>query len=155
MGRTPREEKHFPLHFPLHTYGTSWDLKKKTPGVPTHPRGPVLSLFSPPTSSRCSPVRSRRTVRSGGEDRSWFGRPQAIKKGGRECRQQQGDERVENAGLSPVAPPSSGSQENRGCRLRTAKKKERSLPAPQFDASSPHRREQRQGDGKNTYWSSP
>ena len=35
------------------------------------------------------------------------------------------------------------------------KKKERSLPAPQFDASSPHRREQRQGDGKNTYWSSP
>ncbi len=30
--------------------------------------------------SRCSAVRSGRTVRSGGEDRSWFGRPQAIKK---------------------------------------------------------------------------
>ena len=28
----------------------------------------------------CSPVRSGRTVRRGGEDRSWFGRPQAIKK---------------------------------------------------------------------------
>ena len=41
-------------------------------------------------------MRSRRTVRTSGEDRSWFGRPQAIKKGGRECRQQQGDERVEN-----------------------------------------------------------
>ena len=48
----------------------------------------------------CSPVRSGRTVRRGGEDRSWFGRPQAIKKGGRECRQQQGDERVENAGVT-------------------------------------------------------
>ena len=35
------------------------------------------------TSSECpwfSPVRSGRTVRRGGEDRSWFGRPQAIKK---------------------------------------------------------------------------
>ena len=47
--------------------------------------------------------RSRRT---GAEDRSCFGRLQAIRKGGRECRQQQGDERVENAGLFPAAPPS-------------------------------------------------
>ena len=82
----------FPLMPEESTFMTG---QKKTSGVPTHPRGPALSFFSPPTSSRCSPVTSRRTVRRGGEDRSWFGRPQAIKKGGRECRQQQGVERVE------------------------------------------------------------
>ena len=37
-------------------------------------------------------MRSVRTVRTGSDDRSWFGRPQAIRKGGRECRQQKGDD---------------------------------------------------------------
>ena len=53
---------------------------KKTSGVPTHPRGPVLSFFSPSPSSWSLVMRSGRTVRNGGEDRSWFGRPQAINK---------------------------------------------------------------------------
>ena len=48
-------------------------------------------------------MRSGRTVRGGSDDRSWFGRPQAIRKGGRECRQKQGDERVENAGVTSGA----------------------------------------------------
>jgi len=54
------------------------------------------------------------------------------KKGGRECRHK-GDECVERAGV-PAPPPSSNHQWCRGRRLRTAKKKERSLPAPLFDA---------------------
>ena len=39
---------------------------------------PRLSTHSP--SSRCSFARSGRTVRTGRGNRSWFGRPQAIKK---------------------------------------------------------------------------
>ena len=92
--------------------------------------------------SRCSPARSRRTVRGSSDDRSWFGRPQAIRKGGRECRQQQGNERVGNAGLSPAAPPSSVSKRRRGCCLRTAKKKRGPTPS-QFDALPLHRRSNR------------
>ena len=41
-----------------------------------------------------------------------------------------------------------------GAVYELPKKKERSLPAPQFEASSPHRREHDQGDGRNTHQSS-
>ena len=73
---------------------------KKRP-LGSHPQR--SGVLFPVTSSECSrrsALRSGRTVRGGSDDRSWFGRPQAIKKGGRECRQQQGDERVENAGVT-------------------------------------------------------
>ena len=94
---------------------------KKRP-LGSHPQR--SGVLFPVTSSECSrrsALRSGRTVRGGSDDRSWFGRPQAIKKGGRECRQQQGDDASKSLGL-PAAPPSSGSQECRGCRLHTAKK---------------------------------
>ena len=115
---------------------------KKRP-LGSHPQR--SGVLFPVTSSECSrrsALRSGRTVRGGSDDRSWFGRPQAIKKGGRECRQQQGDERVENAGLSPAAPPSSDNQGCRGCRLRTAKKKRGPTPS-EFDALPLHRRSNR------------
>ena len=73
---------------------------KKRP-LGSHPQR--SGVLFPVTSSECSrrsALRSGRTDRGGSDDRSWFGRPQAIKKGGRECRQQQGDERVENAGVT-------------------------------------------------------
>ena len=96
------------------------------------------------TSSECSrrsALRSGRTVRGGSDDRSWFGRPQAIRKGGRECRQQQGDERVENTGVTSgttllrqsVVPwvPFTNCQKKRG-------------PTPsKFDALPLHRRSNR------------
>ena len=45
-------------------------------------RGHHVPSFDAPTpSSWRSSVRSRRTVRSGGEDHSWFGPPQALRKG--------------------------------------------------------------------------
>ena len=73
---------------------------KKRP-LGSHPqRSGVLFPVTSSECSKCSVVRSGRTVRGGSDDRSWFGRPQAIRKGGRECRQQQGDERVENAGVT-------------------------------------------------------
>ena len=73
---------------------------KKRP-LGSHPQR--SGVLFPVTSSKCSrrsALRSGRTVRGGSDDRSWFGRPQAIRKGGRECRQQQGDERVESAGVA-------------------------------------------------------
>ena len=73
---------------------------KKRP-LGSHPQR--SGVLFPVTSSECSrrsALRSGRTVRGGSDDRSWFGRPQAIRKGGRECRQQQGDERVENTGVT-------------------------------------------------------
>ena len=88
---------------------------------------PRLSTHSP--SSRCSFARSGRTVRRSREDRSWFGRPQAIKKAAGSAARNKGTNASKTLGL-PAAPPSSGSQWCRGCRLRTAKKKERSHPLP-------------------------
>ena len=73
---------------------------KKRP-LGSHPQR--SGVLFPVTSSECSrrsALRSGRTIRGGSDDRSWFGRPQAIRKGGRECRQQQGDERVENTGVT-------------------------------------------------------
>ena len=73
---------------------------KKRP-LGSHPQR--SGVLFPVTSSECSrrsALRSGRTVRGGSDDRSWFCRPQAIRKGGRECRQQQGDERVENTGVT-------------------------------------------------------
>ena len=54
--------------------------KKKTLECHPYPRGPVPSFSSPPTSSRCSPVRGSRTGGSGSADRSGFGCPQSIKR---------------------------------------------------------------------------
>ena len=53
---------------------------KKTSKAPTPQRSGVSSSMPPSPSSWCSAVRSRRTVRRGGDDHSWFGRPQAIKR---------------------------------------------------------------------------
>ena len=127
--------------------------QKKTPEVST-PQGSRPSRSDAPSPSYwCSSVRSGRTVRRGGEDRSWFGRPQATKKAAGSAARNKGTNASKTLGL-PAAPPSSGSQWCRGCRLRTAKK--RSGPTrSQFDASSPHRREHQQVDRRNTYWSSP
>ena len=99
-------------------------------------------------------MRSMRTVRTSGEDRSWFGRTQAIKKCGRECRQQQGDERVESA--------ENHSQRHHSVQVVSSAvgvvyelPKKRSGPTrSQLDAS-PHQRERNQSDGRNPYWSSP
>ena len=116
---------------------------KKRP-LGSHPqRSGVLFPVTSPECSRCSAVRSGRTLREGSDDRSWFGRPQALRKGGRECRQQQGDERVENAGLSPATPPSSGSRGCRGRRLRTAKK--RGVPPPLSSTHCPFTEEASEG----------
>ena len=98
-------------------------------------------------------MRSGRTVRNGGEDRSWFGRPQAIKRAAGNAAREKGKNATKVLD-SPAKPPSSGNRRCRERRLRTAKK--RSGPTrSQYDASSPHRREQDQGDGRNTYGSSP
>ena len=56
------------------------EYKKRPLRNPTLRGHHVPSFDAPTPSSWRSSVRSRRTVRSGGEDRSWFGRPQAIKK---------------------------------------------------------------------------
>jgi hypothetical protein len=114
---------------------------KKRP-LGSHPQR--SGVLFPVTSSECSrrsALRSGRTVRGGSDDRSWFGRPQAIRKGGRECRQQQGDERVENTGVTSgttllrqsVVPwvPFTNCQKKRG-------------PTPsEFDALPLHRRSNR------------
>ena len=100
----------------------------------------------------CSPVRSGRTVRRGGEDRSWFGRPQAIKR-------RQG------------MPPQRGRMRRTCWRPSTTTlfkpsvvpwtpftncQKKGAVPTrPPVRRLSPPRREQSKGDGKNTYWSSP
>ena len=123
---------------------------KKRP-LGSHPQR--SGVLFPVTSSECSrrsALRSGRTVRGCSDDRSWFGRPQAIRKGGRECRQQQGDERVGNAGLSPAAPPSSVSKRRRGCCLRTAKKERGPTPS-QFDAFAPSPKKQSKDYAGFTY----
>ena len=74
-------------------------------------------------------MRSGRTFRRGGEDRSWFGRPQAIKKAAGSAARNKGTNASKTLGI-PAAPPSSGSQWCCGCRLRTAKKKGAVPPAP-------------------------
>ena len=126
--------------------------KKRPLRFPTLRGLHVPSFDAPSPSSWCSRVRSRRTVRSGGKDRSWFGCPHAIKKAaGNAATQGTYASKVLN---SPATPPSSGSQRCRGCRLRTAKKRRVPNPSP-YDASSPHRREQSENDGRNTYESSP
>ena len=66
-------------------------------------------LLTPSPSSRCSPVRSRRTVRRGSGDRSWFGCPQAIKKAAGNAARKKGTN-ASNMLDSPATPPSSGSQ---------------------------------------------
>ena len=100
----------------------------------------------------CSPVRSGRTVRRGGEDRSWFGRPQAIKKAA-------GNAATKGTNASNVLAS------QRHHHLQTISgavdavyelAKKGAVPTrPPVRRLSPHRREQSKGDGKNTYWSSP
>ena len=100
-------------------------------------------------------MRSGRTVGRGSDDRSWFGRPQAIKKGGRECRQQQGDERVESAeNHSQRHHPVQAVSGAVGVVYEMPKKGSGPTRS-QLDASSLHRREHDQSDGRNPYWSSP
>ena len=111
-----------------HFWRKFWWAQKRPLRCP-HPRGLHAPSFDAPSpSSWFSPVRSGRTVRRGGEDRSGFGCcPQAIKR--RQGIPPQGDECVGSAGV-PAEPSSSGSQRCRGRRLRTAKKKEGSLIPP-------------------------
>ena len=99
------------------------------------PRGAHTSEIPSSRSDATSPsswslvMRSGRTVRRGSGDRSWFGRPQAIKKAAGNAARKKGT----NASKvldSPAAPPSSGSRRCRGRRLRTAKKKGGSLIPP-------------------------
>ena len=100
----------------------------------------------------CSPVRSGRTVRRGGEDRSWFGRPQAIKKAA-------GNAATKGTSASNVLASQhhhplqtiSGSVD----AVNELAKKGAVPTRPPVRRLSPHRREQSKGDGKNTYWSSP
>ena len=119
---------------------------KKRP-LGSHPRGPVPSFDAPSPSSWCSPVRSRRTVRRGGEDRSGFGCPQAIKKAagnaatmGRMRRKCWRPSRTTLFRQSAVP-----------WAWFTNCQKKGGFPNPSpYDASSPHRRERIEDDGKNT-----
>ena len=80
--------------------------------------------------------------------------PTSNKKGGRECRQQQGEEHVVNAGgyqQHHLLQAVSGAV---GALYEPPKKRRGPTPS-QYDASSPHRRERVQVDGRNTYGSSP
>ena len=107
------------------------------------------------TSSGClwfSPVRSGRTVRRGGEGRSWFGRPQAIKKAA-------GNAATKGTNASNVLASKhhhplqtiSGAVD----AVYELPKKGAVPTRPPVRRLSPHRREQIKGDGKNTYWLSP
>ena len=98
-------------------------------------------------------MRSRRTVSRGSGDRSWFGRPQAIKKGDRECRHKRG--RMRQTCWRPSGTTLFKQAELPWLPFTNCQKKRSGPTRSQFDASSPHRREQSKGDGKNTYWSSP
>ena len=55
----------------------------------------------------CSPVMSGRTDRRGGEDRSWFGRPQAIKKAAGSAARNKGTNASKTCWRYSAAPPSS------------------------------------------------
>ena len=97
-------------------------------------------------------MRSRRTVRSGGEDRSWFGPPQAIKKAA-------GNAATKGTSASKVL----SYQRDHPLKANSGAvdavyelPKKRRVPNPSaYDASSPHRRERIEDDGINTYGSSP
>ena len=82
------------------------------------PEVPSSRSDAPSPSSWSSPVRSRRTVRKGVEDRSWFGCPQAIKKAAGNAAQS-GFLCVEPGGPQPASPVPGQSRER---SLRTAKK---------------------------------
>ena len=98
-----------------------------------HPSEVPLPLsMTPSVSCRSALVRSGRTVRRGGEDRSWFGRPQAIKKAA-------GNAASKGTNASNVL----ASQRHHHLQTISSamnavyelpKKKERSLPAHLFDA---------------------
>ena len=79
----------------------------------------------------CSPVRSGRTVRRGGEDRSWFGRPQAIKKAA-------GNAAIKGRMRRTCWRPSTTTLFKPSVvpwkPFTNCQKKERSLSAPLFDA---------------------
>ena len=94
---------------------------KKDPWV-SHPPEVLNPRFSTHSlSSWCSPVRSGRTVRRGIDDRSWFGgRPQAIRKGGRECRHKRG--RTRRMCWRPSGTTLFRQSEVRGCRKRFLRK---------------------------------
>ena len=137
--------------FPDFMWGKSGEGKKDLWSAHT-PEIPSSRPDAPSTSSWCSPVRSRRTVRRGGEDRSWFGRPQAIKKAA-------GNAATKGTYASKVLSfqrhhPLQAVSDVVGAVYELPKK--RRVPNPSaYDASSPHRREQIHNDGISTYESSP
>ena len=123
------------------------------------PRGAHTSEMPSSRSDATSPsswslvMRSGRTVRRGSGDRSWFGRPQAIKKAAGNAARKRGRTRrrwwtrQRNHPLQAIVGAV-------GVVYELPKK--RRVPNPSlYDASSPHRREHDQGDGRNTYQSSP
>ena len=88
-----------------------------------------------------------------GTTASWFGRPQAIKKAAGNAAK-----RGTNASNTLRIIPSGTTllrQSGMPWVPFTYCEKRSGPTRSQFDASSPHRREQSNGDGKNTYWSSP
>ena len=99
-------------------------------------------------------MRSGRTVRRGSGDRSWFGRPQAIKKAAGNAASNKGSNASKTLDSLQRHHPVQAVSGAVGVVYELPKK--RSGPTrSQYDASSPHRREQDQGDGRNTYGSSP
>ena len=96
-----------------------------TPGIPS-------SLSDAPSPScRCSSVRSRRTVRRGGEHRTWFGCPQAIKKAAGNAATKG---RMRRTCWRPSTTTLFKPSVVPWTTFTNCQKKERSLPAPLFDA---------------------
>ena len=116
-------------------------------------RGPIPLVRPPSPSSWCFPVRSRRTGGISSGDRSWFGRPQAKKRrqgmppGKRGRTRRTCWTRQQHHPLQAVSG-------DVGALYELPKKRRVPNPSP-YDASSPHRREQIDDDGTNTYESSP
>ena len=124
------------------------------------PRGAHTSEIPSSRSDAPSPsswslvMRSGRTVRRGSGDRSWFGRPQAIKKAAGNAASNKGSNASKTLDSLQRHHPVQAVSGAVGVVYELPKK--RSGPTrSQYDASSPHRREQDQGDGRNTYGSSP
>ena len=123
------------------------------------PRGAHTSEIPSSRSDAPSPsswslvMRSGRTVRRGSGDRSWFGRPQEIKKAAGNAARKRGRTRrrwwtrQRNHPLQAIVGAV-------GVVYELQKKRRVPNPSP-YDASSPHQRERVKDDGRNTYWSSP
>ena len=100
-------------------------------------------------------MRSRRTVRTSGEDRSWFGRQQAIKKAAGSAASNKGTNA--SKALRIIHSDTTLFRESAvpWASFTNCQKKRSGPTRSQLDASSPHRREHDQSDGRNSYRSSP